>query len=132
MRNALALIPILFLVSCIGTEERLRSAQTDYEIYFDEAIEEYNEGLITEDELDERLAELTEERDDEMEDAIQDQLDAVVEAPKQVIGALTGNTWIDLLLGAAGIAEGARRYTNFDRDRKRKKRGEPTGESAAS
>lgn len=123
----LALCALAALSSCIGTEERLRGAQIDYEVWFDEAVEEYNEGLITEEELDERLEELADERNAEMEDAIEDQMAAIVEAPRQVIGALTGNTWIDLLLGAAGVAEGARRYTNWDRDKRRVRRGEPVG-----
>lgn len=128
MKNLLPLLAAFLFAGCIGLEGRLKDAQTDYEIRFDEKLAEYEEGKITEEELEDALEEIREERNDVMEDAIDEQVDAIVEAPGQIIGTLTGNTWIDILLGAAGIAEGARRYTNWDRDGRRRKRGEPVGE----
>lgn len=124
--RTLLLAALLPLVGCIGLEDKLRAAQEDYEVSFDEKLEEYEEGTLTEEELEAALEALREERNEEMEAALEAQREAMVSAPREIIGQLTGNGWIDLLLGAAGIAEGARRYTNWDRDKRRRKRGEPT------
>jgi hypothetical protein len=142
MRYFCTLAFLLLLPSCIGaqlaeTEGRIVGAMDEHRAATMEAYVEHSEGTITTEELNEELDELREERDQTVSEAwgdLQDHVKAEVQrvqttAKAAAGGILGGGPLIDLLAAIGTSIAGGAYTTNRLRDQKRKRRGEPVGES---
>ena len=136
------LLCLLALPSCIGaqlaeTEGRVLTALEDQREATLDAYVAYTDGAISQDELEDTVEELRDERDQTVAEAwaeLSDHVEAEVERVGSVArgaagGLLGGGTMIDLLAAVAASVAGGTVLTNRVRDRRRTLRGEPVNES---
>ena len=139
----LAPLLLLLLPSCIGmqlakTEEHILGALEEHRIAATEAYAEYHSGAITQEELEEEIDDLREERDQSVTEAwteLTEHVESEIERVKATAttaagGLLGGGHMLDLLAAIGASIAGGAYTTNKMRDGRRKMRGEPTSTSA--
>jgi histidinol dehydrogenase len=130
----LSLLPSCIAAQLAETEAHILGALEDHRDATFETYEAYQSGVITQDELEEELDEIREERDQSVERAwenLTDHVESEIQRVKATAttaagGILGGGPLVDLLAAIGTSIAGGAYTTNRMRDGRRRMRGEPT------